>query len=53
MTDHGQALRMPQRARSEELEVLKIVTGRLEQAGIGYMVTGSMALNYYARCTVR
>jgi len=33
---------------SEEIEVLKIVTGRLERAGIGYMVTGSMALNYYA-----
>lgn len=33
---------------SEEIEVLKIVTGRLQRAGIGYMVTGSMALNYYA-----
>jgi hypothetical protein len=33
---------------SEEIDVLKIVTGRLEHAGIGYMMTGSMALNYYA-----
>ena len=33
---------------TEELEVLKIVAGRLESAGIGYMVTGSMAMNYYA-----
>jgi hypothetical protein len=33
---------------SEELEVLKIVAGRLDEAGIPYMVTGSMALNYYA-----
>ncbi len=33
---------------SEELEVLKVVTGRLDGAGIPYMVTGSMALNYYA-----
>lgn len=33
---------------SEELEVLKQVTGRLAAAGIPYMVTGSMALNYYA-----
>jgi hypothetical protein len=33
---------------SEELEVLKIVTGRLDRAGISYMVTGSIALNYYA-----
>jgi hypothetical protein len=33
---------------TEELEALKIVTGRLEAAGIGYMVTGSMAVNYYA-----
>jgi hypothetical protein len=33
---------------SEELEVLAIVAGRLEAAGIAYMVTGSMAMNYYA-----
>jgi hypothetical protein len=33
---------------TEEIEVLKIVTGRLDAAGIPYMVTGSMALNYYA-----
>ncbi|MET0851715.1 MAG: hypothetical protein ABW020_11335, partial [Candidatus Rokuibacteriota bacterium] len=33
---------------TEELEVLAIVTGRLEAAGIGYMVTGSVAANCYA-----
>jgi hypothetical protein len=33
---------------TEELEVLKIVTGRLEAAGIAYMVTGSITMNYYA-----
>ena len=33
---------------TEELEVLRIITGRLETAGIGYMVTGSIAMNYYA-----
>jgi len=33
---------------TEELEVLKIVTGRLETARIPYMVTGSIAANYYA-----
>jgi hypothetical protein len=33
---------------SEELEVLKLVTRRLADAGIPYMVTGSMAANYYA-----
>jgi hypothetical protein len=33
---------------TEELEVLGIVTARLEAAGIPYMVTGSMAMNYYA-----
>jgi hypothetical protein len=32
---------------SEELEVLGIVTGRLDAEGIPYMVTGSMAVNYY------
>ncbi|HEV8641548.1 MAG TPA: hypothetical protein VGV13_10675 [Methylomirabilota bacterium] len=33
---------------TEELEVLKIVTRRLGSAGIPYMVTGSIAANYYA-----
>ena len=33
---------------SEELEVLKVVAMRLATAGIPYMVTGSMAVNYYA-----
>ena len=33
---------------TEELEVLTMVTGRLEAAGIAYMVTGSFAANYYA-----
>ena len=33
---------------TEELEVLSIVTRRLDSAGIGYMVTGSMAASYYA-----
>jgi len=32
---------------SEELEVLKIVTQRLNEAGINYMVSGSIAANYY------
>lgn len=32
---------------SEELEVLKEVTGRLDGAGIAYMVTGSIAVNFY------
>ena len=35
-------------ALTEELEVLKIVAGRLESAQIPYMVTGSIAVNYYA-----
>ena len=30
-----------------ELYVLKIVVGRLEAAGIPYMVTGSIAANFY------
>jgi len=33
---------------TEELEVLKTVTGRLDTAGIPYMITGSFAANYYA-----
>ena len=32
---------------SEELEVLKIVTGRLNEANIPYMISGSIAANYY------
>ena len=34
-------------AMSEELEVLKEVARRLDQAGIAYMITGSMATNFY------
>ena len=33
---------------TEELDVLRIVAERLEAAGIEYMLTGSMAGNYYA-----
>ncbi|HEV8672743.1 MAG TPA: hypothetical protein VGX21_01745 [Methylomirabilota bacterium] len=33
---------------SEELEVLKSVARRLDDLGIPYMVTGSMATSYYA-----
>jgi hypothetical protein len=33
---------------SDELEVLKSVTAQLVGAGIPYMVTGSMAMNFYA-----
>ena len=33
---------------SQELEVLQLVTTRLAEAGIPYMVTGSIAMNYYA-----
>jgi len=33
---------------SEELEVLKAVTRRLADAGIPYMITGSIAANFYA-----
>ena len=35
-------------ADNEELEVLKTVARRLGQAGIAYMVTGSIAGNFYA-----
>lgn len=34
---------------SEEIDVLKEVAARLEAAGIAYMVSGSMAMNYYAQ----
>lgn len=33
---------------SEELDVLTTVAGRLDGAGIPYMITGSIAVNYYA-----
>jgi hypothetical protein len=33
---------------SVELEVLKLVCHRLDQAGISYMLTGSFAANFYA-----
>ena len=34
---------------SEELDVLKMVVQRLDSAGLPYMVTGSIATNFYAR----
>lgn len=34
---------------SDELVVLKDVLERLERAGVAYMVSGSMALNFYAQ----
>lgn len=33
---------------SDELDILKLVVARLDAAGIPYMVTGSMAANFYA-----
>lgn len=33
---------------SDELDILKSVSARLDAAGIPYMVTGSMAANFYA-----
>jgi hypothetical protein len=32
-----------------ELDILRDVSGRLESAGIEFMLTGSIAMNYYAR----
>ncbi len=32
-----------------ELEVLRVVCSRLEDAGLAYMLTGSLAMNYYAQ----
>jgi hypothetical protein len=32
-----------------ELDILRDISMRLEQAGISYMLTGSMAMNYYAQ----
>lgn len=34
---------------NSELEVLQDAVGRLERAGIAYMLTGSIALSYYAQ----
>ena len=33
----------------DQLEIVKQVTKRLDQAGIAYMVSGSMAMNFYAQ----
>ena len=32
-----------------ELDIVRDVAARLEGAGIAYMLTGSMAMNYYAQ----
>ena len=34
---------------SEQLDVLKLVVERLQRVDIAYMISGSMALNYYAQ----
>ena len=34
---------------SEQLDVLKLVAERLQRADVAYMISGSMALNYYAQ----
>jgi hypothetical protein len=34
---------------SEQLAVLKLVAERLHRAGIAYMISGSIAMNYYAQ----
>ncbi len=34
---------------SEQLDVLKLVAGRLDRSGIAYMISGSIALSYYAQ----
>jgi hypothetical protein len=36
-------------AMSEQLAVLKLVAERLHRAGIAYMISGSIAMNYYAQ----
>lgn len=36
-------------ALSGQLDVFKLVAERLERAGIAYMVSSSMTLNYYAQ----
>src|SRR5258708_6619484 len=33
---------------NEQIELIKLVAGRLEKAGIPYMLTGSSALDFYA-----
>ncbi len=34
---------------TEELQILRAITNRVESAGMDYMLTGSVALNCYAQ----
>ncbi len=34
---------------ASEIDIVRDVSRKLDQAGIGYMLTGSMAMNYYAQ----
>jgi hypothetical protein len=34
---------------TEELQILRDIVGRLDEAGIAYMLTGSVALTCYAQ----
>ena len=36
-------------AMVNELDVVRDLAGKFEQAGIAYMLTGSFAMNYYAQ----
>jgi hypothetical protein len=33
-----------------EFDIVRDVSARLERGGFAYMLTGSMAMNYYAQC---
>ena len=34
---------------ASEIDIVRDVSRKLDQAGIGYMLTGSIAMNYYAQ----
>jgi hypothetical protein len=38
-----------QRQRVNEVDIVRDISRKFERAGIAYMLTGSMAMNYYAQ----
>lgn len=48
LRDQRTVYRMSNPALPTELDVLRDVTGRLDRAGLAYMLTGSLALSHYA-----
>jgi len=44
-----ESLKAPNQPAMNEIDIVRDISDRFEQAGVPYMLTGSMAMNYYAQ----